>query len=102
MGVTGGRDSSNAFLASTEIMSESGSGWTTVGALPTARHGLAGISLANKIIVTGGKSNTGEEKDVLKFDQTSKQWVKIGQMTKGRKGHAVSLLPLADAKKLCK
>ena len=43
----------------------------------------------------------GHEKDVLKFDQTSKQWVNIGQMTTERQGHAMSLMPLADAKKIC-
>merc|ERR1711915_982209 len=36
-----------------------------VGALPTPRHGLAGISLANKIIVTGGKSGWSMKKSLF-------------------------------------
>ena len=110
-----------AKLASTEIlsMSISGSGgWKYVGELPSPRLYLKGITLKNKIIVTGfirvqnvHKINfiilggcIGYEKgvaDILQFDPTSNQWVETGQMNKKNCAHSVSLIPLDEAKKLC-
>ena len=50
--VTGGYDI-NHRLSSTEVISSVSGGWKYVGELPGPRYGLRGITLANKIFVTG-------------------------------------------------
>ena len=56
--VTGGWDYSGTittnFLSSTEIYVEDTTAWTYVGDLPVGMYGLRGVSLNNKIIITGG------------------------------------------------
>jgi len=100
--VTGGYGAGGDKLSSTEIMPTSGSGdWKYVGELPTARSYLSSINVANKLFVIGGYDEY-DLADILQFDPTSKKWVKTGEMNKARKGHAVSLLPLPEAQKLCK
>ena len=114
--MTGGWDGNN-LIASTEVLSSASGGWKSVGELPSARSGLRGITLANKIFVSGYLSpETSENKlyilgginecgnefaDILQFNPTSNQWEEAGQMKKGREGHAVSLIPLDEALKLC-
>ena len=49
--VTGGY--SNGVLATTEILVEGDASWTTVGNLPKAFYGIRGVSLNNRIIMTG-------------------------------------------------
>ena len=41
------------FLSSTEILVDGSSLWTEVEPLPTALYGLSGVSLQNRIIMTG-------------------------------------------------
>ena len=52
--VTGGYNG-NGNIISTEIMSDSGLNWYYVGNLPRPTHALRGISVNNKIFVTGTK-----------------------------------------------
>ena len=49
--VTGGWDSS--YLSSTEILVDGAVTWTEVGELPVSMYGLRGVSLNNKILMTG-------------------------------------------------
>ena len=52
--VAGGRDSTNAYLSSTEqLVGESGS-WQTTSSLPRAVTGVVGITLDNTLYMTGG------------------------------------------------
>ena len=113
--MTGGYDI-NHRLSSTEVISSVSGGWKYVGELPSKRWILRSITLANKIFVSGYLSpETSENKlfilggvnagghlaDILQFNPTSNQWEEAGQMKKGREGHAVSLIPLDEAQKLC-
>ena len=41
------------WLDTTEILVEGDSSWTTVGSLPKAVQGIRGVSLNNRIIMTG-------------------------------------------------
>ena len=50
--VTGGH-SNGYFLDTTEILVEGDASWTTVGNLPKAVWGIRGVSLNNRIIMTG-------------------------------------------------
>ena len=49
--VTGGVQSSN--LASTELLHQDASQWVYAGALPSARQGVIGATLGDKLIMTG-------------------------------------------------
>ena len=42
-----------SLTSSTEILIDGASLWTKVGSLPTALYGVSGVSLKNKIIMTG-------------------------------------------------
>ena len=50
--VTGGWDNPN-YLSSTEILTEGSQSWRIVGPLPNAVSGLRGVSINNRIIMTG-------------------------------------------------
>jgi len=98
--VTGGWDGGN-YLATTEIMSSGSGGWKSVGRLPSVRHSPRGITVANRIFVTGGWNGTHSIGDILQFDPISNEWMEIGQMNQSRNGHAVSVIPLDQANKMC-
>ena len=53
--VTGGYSSTvtGGYLHSTEILVEGDSSWTTVGNLPKAVSAICGVSVNNRIIMTG-------------------------------------------------
>ena len=57
--VTGGFGGGN-YLSSTEILTEGDSSWTIVGNLPKAVWGIRGVSLNNRIIMTGEQSIRNE------------------------------------------
>ena len=43
----------NDYLSSTEVLTETGQSWLTAGSLPSPLTGLRGLSLNNKIFMTG-------------------------------------------------
>lgn len=49
--VTGGND--GLPLASTETLTLGEAAWLEVGQLPSARYGLAGVSVNNAVLMTG-------------------------------------------------
>ena len=50
--VTGGRNTNNGYLASTEVM-EAGGTWRLTASLPSARRGLRAAVVNNNIFVFG-------------------------------------------------
>jgi len=96
--VTGGYNGKN--IVSTEVMSSSGSHWKYVGNLPLAVRAPSGISVNNKIFITGGLGvdwvNT-----ILKFNPASNEWEKTGELSFDRAVHAVAVLPLKEVKPFC-
>ena len=50
--VTGGMNG-NDYLASTEVLTDTGDSWITAGSLPSPLTGLRGLNLNNKIFMTG-------------------------------------------------
>jgi len=98
--VTGGRNSAGERILSTEIMSSSLARWSYVGNLPKATNGLAGISINNKIFITGGYNGT-HVSDILKFNPDTVLWEKTGEMKNARYNHAVAVLPLKEVKPYC-
>ena len=53
------------------------------------------------LVILGGSNGTRFLVDILQFDPTTNQWEEAGQMKKERRDHAVSLIPLDEAQKLC-
>ena len=51
--VTGGYYQS--YLSSTELLTEGSSSWVAAGSLPSGREGLRGVTINNKIFVTGDR-----------------------------------------------
>ena len=56
--VTGGSSSSTQYLDSTELLLPSATSWSYSAALPSARSGLRGATLDNKVVITGTNSDT--------------------------------------------
>ena len=55
--VTGGWDSNYNDLDSTELLLPSATSWTYSAALPSARYGLRGATLDNKVVIAGTSSD---------------------------------------------
>ena len=95
--VTGGFASlgGNQLLSTTEILISEAETWIRAGELPRMMAQLRGVSLTNKIIMTGGKDlrPTSAYDTVLSFNITTEKWEDIGTMMKGRHSHGVSFVP---------
>merc|ERR1711915_120325 len=99
MGVAGGYNSD--YLKSTETLIIGSASWQTAGSLPNAVYGIRGVSISNKIILTGGYNN-GEYLDpVLEFNQETRDWKLVGHLSEPRNLHAASVVPLNEATKYC-
>ena len=99
--VAGGFSPEVELLSSTEIFEMGSESWIEVGKLPSPLSQLKGISINNKVIMTGGRDEDLRAYDtVLHFNITSKQWKQVGEMTKKRYSHGVSFVP-ADILNYC-
>ena len=75
--VTGGLDSSNNRLSSTELLLPSATSWSYSGALPSPRNLLKGATLDNKVLVTG----TNIESVVIYFKNITIHYTMQGAWT---------------------
>jgi len=98
--VTGGYDDTNNNLKTTEIMSPGGD-WKYVGELSSSRWGLQGINVDNNLFMIGGQSDYDYFADILRFDIEKEEWVKIGEMSKARRWHALTQIPLSKVENYC-
>ena len=53
--VTGGWDSSQNSLSSTELLVETSAAWILTGELPTPREGPRGANIDQRVLMTGNK-----------------------------------------------
>ena len=111
--VTGGQTLGRFYevLDSTELLVAGAATWLTAGTLPSHRFGLRGVTLNNKIIMTGqpssipgdclqsiqpfvggrfSSSSWAATEDVLMFDAGTAQWRRVGAMEERRGFHALS------------
>jgi len=89
-------------LDSTESLLIGDSSWQTEGSLPNAVHGIKGVSISNKIFLTGGYYRSlGYSDSVLEFNQETRDWKLVGHLSKPRGFHAASVVPLKEASKYC-
>ena len=99
--VAGGFSPEVELLSSTEIFEMGSKSWIEVGKLPSPLSQLKGISINNKVIMTGGRDEDLRAYDtVLHFNITSKQWKQVGEMTKKRYSHGANFVP-ADILNYC-
>jgi len=102
--VAGGKDALGNQIESTEIISETGNQWSSVGNLPSARAGIRGISLNKQLFMIGGGEFAGgldPIAEIQKFDPAGSKWDKIGNLSSARWGHGVTALPLMEIKPFC-
>ena len=121
--VTGGLDSSNEFLASTEVYRPSAEEWREVpgGALPRPMKRVSVVTLNNRVLLFGEKiiylllincSYTyvgGADKyvndyaDILEYSDSKgkEKWTQIGKMSKILSFHSVSIIDFYKFKDYC-
>jgi len=89
-------------MTSTEILIEGQSQWKVPvnGDLPSRRSSMAGISINNKIFMTGGYTPSMD--DVLLWDNIAEKWMYHSHLQVARRVHAASVIPMKDIKPFCK
>ena len=98
--VSGGYDGS--YLSSTEVFDYSqGSGatWRRVGALPAARSGLRGASMAGVFYVSGGEYYDGGwqySSEILAWNPGTEAWTQAGSMKEARGYHTFTEVTLSS------
>ena len=124
--VTGGWDSNQNNLDSTELLLPSATSWTYSAALPSPRYGLRGATLDNKVVITGTNSDTlvtahdlrcyqynscdnikhnaggyPYTDDILEFNAEDGTWTRVGSMVISREDHAVSVINYLEIADYC-
>ena len=94
--VTGGADSDNRALRTTEVMTYSSGEpeyWRFAGELPSPRSGLRGVTLGQGLYVTGYSVSYSDE--ILSWSGTNETWALAGHLTVARYNHGLTSVPLA-------
>ena len=91
------------YCINTEIFFFGSESWKGAGKLPTPLTSLKGVSINNKIIMTGGRGEDlfDSSNAVLNFNITSEQWEQVGEMTNKRFNHGASYVPVVDVIDFC-
>merc|ERR1719341_358738 len=86
-----------SLTASTEMLTSGADTWVLATPLPTARSGLKGVSVDNRVYMTGGGSYTDEDDsdivydDILEWQDEEQAWAaKYTSMQYSRENHAVT------------
>ena len=111
-------------LSSTELLVQGAAEWTSTGSLPSPRYLARGVTINNKIIVTGMLANFCAVDDflailkggtgcylfssipcvldeILQFDAESGEWQLIGHIKFARADHATSIVNFNEIKDYC-
>jgi len=104
--VTGGRDTNLKTLDTTELLIEGAASWIiSEKKLPTGRSILVGVSINNKIFMTGGIDDSvvtaGFLDEVIEFNTDTEEWSLVDNMREGRRGHAASIVDINIAEQFC-
>lgn len=98
--VAGGMDLKYNLFSSTEVLTSESTAWTLTTPLPSARMALRGVSVDNRVYMTGGENRiNGEENymdDILEWLDEEQEWVLIGKMKMSRSEHGASTIELDD------
>ena len=98
--VTGGYND-NQDISSTEILRDNSPAWLFTGELPSPRSYLRGVSINNRVMVTGGSLKGEYYDDILEFDPSQGAWTHLGKMMVARRTHAVSTVNWEDVREFC-
>jgi len=99
-GLLGDQDTS---MSSTEVLAPGSDTWTLATPLPQARQGLAGVTVGNKLYMTGGAdwdsawlNSTFPTDEILEWRDEEQVWHLGLRMEKGRRFHAASSVTIDD------
>ena len=116
--VTGGWADSGR-LSSTEVLTPGTSAWQQTGHLPSPRDALTGVSIDSNFLVTGeqgpgvviltlcnseysgGLDGSNRLSEVLRYDASTGDWAKIGDLQTPRNHHGVSDVDWDDVSAFC-
>lgn len=91
-------------LVSTEIFVPGDAAWITLptsGDLPGPRPGLKGVSLDNKIFMTGGYNDGEPIDEILKLNIDTMKWELVSHMKSSRSFHGISSVPMSSVADYC-
>ena len=113
--VTGGYG--DEYLTSTEILTSGASVWTETGPLPSPRAYSRGVSINNRILITGtgkakkdktscsivsgGFNKTSPLGEIMQFDPDSENWSMVGVMKNAREYHGISVVNATIVEEYC-
>ena len=84
----------NIYLSNSELYDPATGAWTASGALRTARQGHTATLLSSgKVLVAGGRAQTGVTNSVELYDPLTGNWTLTGTLSTGRASHTATLLP---------
>jgi len=92
------------YLDSTELLIEGAASWIISDKkLPTGRLDMVGISINNKIFMTGGIDDytSGFLDEVIEFNTDTEEWSLVENMRDGKRLHATSVVDINIAKQFC-
>ena len=96
--IVAGGDGSG-ILDSTEVLDYSSkTAWVQVAALPSPRHVVYGVTIANVFYITGG---TPTKTSVVSYDPESDSWQEAGITPTSWTSHAGTAVPLDAMKIFC-
>ena len=98
--VTGG-GSRGQSLSSTEILTEGSLAWQEEQPLPLALQGIAGLTLDNKVFITGGLNRASDTASDSIYQWTEQGWKTVGSLTVARYYHGVSMVSMATLRNIC-
>jgi len=81
----------------TEVLTQGSDTWTLATPLPQARSGLAGVTVDNRLYMTGGMYNsTNPSDEILEWRDEEQIWALGLWMENGRSNHAASSVTIDD------
>ena len=98
--MTGGYND-NKYLSSTELLQDKSPHWVSTGPLPSPRAYLAGVTIHQRVLVTGGSEKGEYHDDILEFDPSTEEWILLDKMRVARRTHAVSVVNWEDVRQFC-
>merc|ERR1711970_1493771 len=95
--ISGGFDGVFTMLSSTEMLVHGSAAWTPGTPLPQARQGIKGVTVDNRLYMTGGMNEDGELTDeILEWRDYEEEWGLGVWMEFPKAGHAASTIKLDE------
>ena len=99
--VANGWDRIDGGVSSTEKLHIGATAWITVSPLPSSHaglHGVASVSMENKIYLSGGYSvgseSNGVRNEIFEYDEDEEGWKEVGQLQSWAFHHAMTAIKM--------